>query len=65
MRPQSGANLEQALKQGDLGVARAILTELVELPDTGGLWMPECYADLPASTTERATTVWRAQHAKS
>jgi tetratricopeptide (TPR) repeat protein len=37
---------EQALKQGDLDVARAILDELVELPDTGGLWMPECYADL-------------------
>ena len=37
---------EQALKQGDLDVARAILDELVELPDSGGLWMPECYADL-------------------
>jgi tetratricopeptide (TPR) repeat protein len=37
---------EHALKQGDLDVARAILDELVELPDTGGLWMPECYADL-------------------
>jgi tetratricopeptide (TPR) repeat protein len=37
---------EQALKQGDLDVARAILDELVELPDTGALWMPECYADL-------------------
>jgi tetratricopeptide (TPR) repeat protein len=37
---------EQALKQGDVDVARSILDELVELPDTGGLWMPECYADL-------------------
>ena len=37
---------EQALKDGDLDVARAILDELVDLPDTGGLWMPECYADL-------------------
>jgi tetratricopeptide (TPR) repeat protein len=37
---------EQALKDGDLDVARAILAELVDLPDTGGLWMPECYADL-------------------
>ncbi len=37
---------EQALKKGDLDVARAILDELVDLPDTGGLWMPECYADL-------------------
>jgi tetratricopeptide (TPR) repeat protein len=39
-------DFEQALKQGDLDVARAILNELAELPDTGGLWMPECYADL-------------------
>jgi tetratricopeptide (TPR) repeat protein len=39
-------DFEQALKQGDLDVARAILDELVALPDTGGLWMPECYADL-------------------
>ena len=39
-------DFEQALKQGDLDVARAILDELVELPDTGGLWIPECYADL-------------------
>ncbi|MGZ4197254.1 MAG: SEC-C metal-binding domain-containing protein, partial [Solirubrobacteraceae bacterium] len=37
---------EQALKKGDLDVARAILDELIDLPDTGGLWMPECYADL-------------------
>ena len=37
---------EQALKDGDFGVARAILDELVDLPGTGGLWMPECYADL-------------------
>jgi tetratricopeptide (TPR) repeat protein len=39
-------DFEQALKQGDLDVARAVLDELVELPDTGGLLMPECYADL-------------------
>jgi len=39
-------DFEQALKQGDLDVARAILDELVALPDTGGLWMPECCADL-------------------
>jgi len=37
---------EQALKHGDLDAARAILDELAELPDTGDLWMPECYADL-------------------
>jgi hypothetical protein len=34
---------EQALKDGDLDVARAILDELAELPDTGDLYMPECY----------------------
>ena len=39
-------SFEQALNKGDLDVARAILDELVDLPDTGGLWMPECYADL-------------------
>jgi tetratricopeptide (TPR) repeat protein len=39
-------DFEQALKQGDLDIARVILEELAELPDTGGLWMPECYADL-------------------
>jgi len=37
---------EQTLKDGDLDAARAILDELIDLPDTGGLWMPECYADL-------------------
>ena len=37
---------EQALKHGDVDAARAILDELAELPDTGDLWMPECYADL-------------------
>ncbi len=37
---------EQALKNGDLDVARAILDELPELPGTGDLHMPECYADL-------------------
>src|SRR5439155_26185634 len=41
-----GMTFEQALKDGDLDVARAILDELVDLPDTGGLCMPECYADL-------------------
>lgn len=46
MRYPIPVNFEQALKQGDLDVARAILDELVELPDTGGLSMPECYADL-------------------
>jgi hypothetical protein len=37
---------EQALKDGDLDVARAILDELAELPDACDHYMPECYADL-------------------
>jgi hypothetical protein len=40
---------EQALKDGDLDVARAILDERAELLETGGLHMPECYADLARS----------------
>jgi tetratricopeptide (TPR) repeat protein len=40
---------EQALKGGDLDRARAILDELVDEPDTGGLWLPECYGDLAQS----------------
>ena len=44
---------DQALKDGDLDVARAILAELVDLPDTGGLWMPECYADLAREYARR------------
>src|SRR5205085_3101757 len=44
---------EQALKDGDLAVARAMLDELAELPETGGLDMPECYADLARSYDRR------------
>ncbi len=39
-------SFEQALKDGDLDLARAALDELADLPDTGGLWLPECYGDL-------------------
>jgi hypothetical protein len=44
---------EQALRDGDLDHARAILDELAELPDTGGLWLPECYGDLAQSYDRR------------
>jgi hypothetical protein len=44
---------EQALKDGELDTARAILDELVDLPDTGGLWLPECYGDLAQSYDRR------------
>jgi len=44
---------EQALKDGALDRASAILDELAELPETGGLYMPECYADLARSFDRR------------
>jgi tetratricopeptide (TPR) repeat protein len=44
---------EQALHDGDLDTARAILDELADLPDTGGLWLPECYGDLAQSYDRR------------
>jgi hypothetical protein len=44
---------EHALRQGDLDVARAILHELAELPDTGGLRMPECYVRSLSSPVRR------------
>jgi tetratricopeptide (TPR) repeat protein len=40
---------EQALEAGDLDRARVILDELIGEPDTGGLWLPECYGDLAQS----------------
>jgi tetratricopeptide (TPR) repeat protein len=42
-------SFEQALKKGELDRARAILEELADDPDTGGLWLPECYGDLARS----------------
>jgi mutator family transposase len=55
---------EQALQDGELDKARAFLDELADLPDTGGLWLPECYGDLAQwspprsgrSSTPRATS---------
>ena len=44
---------EQALKDGHLDRASAILDELAQLPETGGLYMPECYADLARSFDHR------------
>jgi hypothetical protein len=44
---------EQALAEGDLVTARALLDELALLPETGGLYMPECYADLARSFDHR------------
>lgn len=42
-------SFEQALDSGDLNSARALLDELAQQPETGGLYMPECYADLAQS----------------
>jgi tetratricopeptide (TPR) repeat protein len=42
-------SFEQALAEGDLDAARTRLDELAQLPETGGLYMPECYADLAQS----------------
>ncbi len=49
MRYPIAVSFEQALKSGNLDEARAILDQLVEDPDTGGLWLPECYGDLAQS----------------
>jgi tetratricopeptide (TPR) repeat protein len=42
-------SFEQALADGDLDAARTRLDELARLPETGGLYMPECYSDLAQS----------------
>lgn len=41
-----GVTFEQALDAGDLDRARSILDRLIDEPDTGGVWLPECYGDL-------------------
>lgn len=53
---------EQALNDGHLDVARALLDELVELPDTGGLGMPECYADLAREFDRKGATTTRSRY---
>jgi hypothetical protein len=37
---------DQAMDAGDLDRARSILEQLIDEPDTGGVWLPECYGDL-------------------
>src|SRR3954447_18551633 len=44
---------EQALHDGDLDTARALLDELEDRPETGGLWLPECYGELAQSCDRR------------
>lgn len=42
-------SFEHALRDGDLDRAKALLDALAREPETGGLHMPECYADLAQS----------------
>ena len=53
VRYSIGMTFEQAMRDGDLDQARVILDELADLPDTGGLWLPECYGDLAQSYDRR------------
>lgn len=53
LRYLTGVAFEAALERGDLDVARAELDELARLPETGGLHMPECYADLARAFDHR------------
>jgi len=46
-------SFESALKQGRLEEARAILDDLEHSRDPGGLWLPECYADLAQAFDRR------------
>lgn len=48
-----GMSFELALEEGRLEEARAILDDLERAPDTGGLWLPECYADLAMAFDRR------------
>ena len=53
LRYSNDVSFERSLKEGNLAQARAILDELANLPDTGGLYMPECYADLARAHDQR------------
>jgi len=46
-------SFEAALKEDRLEEARSILGDLAGDPDTGGLWLPECYADLAQAFDRR------------
>jgi len=50
---RTGVSFEIALKQGSLEEARAMLDDLERASDTGGLWLPECYADLAQAFDRR------------
>jgi hypothetical protein len=46
-------SFENALEAGRLEEARSLLDGLARAPDTGGLWLPECYADLARAFDRR------------
>jgi tetratricopeptide (TPR) repeat protein len=48
-----GMSFEDALEDGRLEEARSLLDDLATTPDTGGLWLPECYADLAQAFDRR------------
>jgi len=50
---RTSVSFEIALKQGRLEEARSILDDLEREPDTGDLWLPECYADLASAFDRR------------
>ncbi len=46
-------SFEVALEEGRLEEARSLLDDLARASDTGGLWLPECYADLAKAFDRR------------
>jgi tetratricopeptide (TPR) repeat protein len=46
-------SFEIALEEGRLEEARSLLDDLAHAADTGGLWLPECYADLAQAFDRR------------
>ena len=61
MRYSIEMSFEQALAEGDLDAARTRLDELAQLPETGGLYMPECYADLAQAFIAKDATTTRSR----
>ena len=46
------------MKDGELDTARAILDGLADRPDSGGLWLPECYDDAIAAQERAIALGW-------
>jgi hypothetical protein len=54
----TGMSFEVAMKRGRLDEARSMLDDLARSPDTGELWLPECYADLAHAFDRGLWTTW-------